>query len=149
MIFTPNLAKTIVWTTVRRAPTGPPTRIYADGSISWFVRRRSFSSNENDDKTRTTTTGSEWRKHQLDKLEQKFSGGNNNNNNRGQQWTTGTDIYAEPEIIQHDEELQPMWKNMESRVRGRKPRTKAENGGKTGRQNIKKTDEELWLIEGL
>lgn len=58
-------------------------------------------------------------------------------------------MYAEPEAIEKEEELQPMWKNMESRVRNRRPQTLADTKGKTGRQNIKKTDEEMWLQEGL
>eukprot|EP00429_Kryptoperidinium_foliaceum_P004186 CAMPEP_0176012258 /NCGR_PEP_ID=MMETSP0120_2-20121206/5703_1 /TAXON_ID=160619 /ORGANISM="Kryptoperidinium foliaceum, Strain CCMP 1326" /LENGTH=84 /DNA_ID=CAMNT_0017345139 /DNA_START=183 /DNA_END=434 /DNA_ORIENTATION=- len=68
-----------------------------------------------------SSSGMEWRKKQLDKLERKFS---------------------EPAVvIDNDEDLQPMWKEMEGRVTRRRPRTVAENGGKTGRENVKKTDE--------
>lgn len=42
-----------------------------------------------------------------------------------------------------------MWKGMESRVTSRRPKTAAETGGKTGRKNVKKTEEEMWLHEGL
>jgi hypothetical protein len=51
--------------------------------------------------------------------------------------------------VKSDDELQPMWKEMESRVVRRKPRTVSESGGRTGRMNIRKTDEEVWLQEGL
>ena len=51
--------------------------------------------------------------------------------------------------VRSDEELQPMWKEMESRVARRKPRTLGQTGGRTGRMNIRKTDEEVWLQEGL
>ena len=66
---------------------------------------------------------SEWRKQQLDKLERKFSS---------------------PEIT-NDEDLQPLWQDMERRVARRRPR---ENGPK-GRKNVRKTDEEQWLAAGL
>jgi len=66
---------------------------------------------------------------QLDKIERKFT---------------------EPsEIVGNDEDLQPTWKDMESRVTRRRPRTVEEMGGKTGRVNVRKTDEEMWLREGL
>ena len=42
-----------------------------------------------------------------------------------------------------------MWKQMEGRVIHRKPRTVEEMGGRTGRVNVKITDEEMWLREGL
>jgi len=76
-----------------------------------------------------TPKQAEWRKQQLDKLEKKFQDG--------------------PREITNDEDLQPMWKSMESRVSSRRPRTLADTGGKSGRMNIKKTDEEMWLREGL
>mmetsp|Transcript_4986 Transcript_4986/g.11907 ORF Transcript_4986/g.11907 Transcript_4986/m.11907 type:complete len:143 (+) Transcript_4986:164-592(+) len=75
--------------------------------------------------------GSEWRKAQLDKLESKFK-----------KQTEVLDIESE-------EDLQPMWKEMEGRVTRRRPRTLADTGGKSGRMNIKKTDEDVWLEQGL
>lgn len=71
----------------------------------------------------------EWRKKQLDILERKFS---------------------EPKVkVENEEDLQPMWKEMEGRVTRRRPRTVEEMGGKTGRVNVRNTDEEMWLREGL
>ena len=67
----------------------------------------------------------EWRKRQLEKLESKFT------------------------EVTNDEDLQPMWREMESRVVKRKPRTLRDTGGRTGRINIRKTDEDIWLQEGL
>jgi hypothetical protein len=72
----------------------------------------------------------EWRKKQLNKLENKFQ-------------------ESELLTIVSEEDLQPMWKSMERRVKNRRPRTKEELGGRTGRTNIKQTDEEMWLQEGL
>jgi hypothetical protein len=87
---------------------------------------RSHSTDGN--KKATSSVGKEWRKTQLENLEKKF---------------------LEPLEIESEEELQPMWQSMESRVKHRKPRTLQETGGKTGRVNIRKTDEEMWLKEGL
>jgi hypothetical protein len=67
-----------------------------------------------------------WRKDQLDKLKRKF---------------------LEPaQIIKGDEDLQPMWQAMERRVKNRLPPRK---DGKKGRTNVKKTDEDVWLEQGL
>lgn len=79
---------------------------------------------------RDFSAGTEWRKKQLDKLENKFQ-------------------QSEALTIENEEDLQPMWSSMESRVKNRRPRTKEQLGGKTGRTNIKRTDEEMWLQEGL
>jgi hypothetical protein len=77
----------------------------------------------------TGSMGTEWRKKQLDKLERKFT---------------------DPKVqVDNDEELQPTWKEMEGRVVRRRPRTVEEMGGRTGRINVRKTDEEIWLQEGL
>mmetsp|Transcript_15992 Transcript_15992/g.18452 ORF Transcript_15992/g.18452 Transcript_15992/m.18452 type:complete len:160 (+) Transcript_15992:141-620(+) len=69
-----------------------------------------------------------WRKQQLEKIENKFD-------------KTFT--------IENEEDLQPMWKGMESRVIRRKVRTLEDTKGRSGRMNIKKTDEDVWLEEGL
>ena len=57
--------------------------------------------------------------------------------------------FKETQDIQNEEDLQPMWKEMEGRVTRRKPRTTTDTGGKSGRENIPKTDEEVWEQEGL
>lgn len=72
---------------------------------------------------------SSWNKKQIDKIERKFK---------------------EPsQKVDSDEELQQMWKAMEGRVTRRRPRTLGDTGGKTGRVNVRKTDEEMWLQEGF
>jgi hypothetical protein len=91
---------------------------------------RGFSSREGGGLSSASSASTEWRKKQLDKLENKFQ-------------------ESEPLTIESEEDLQPMWKSMESRVKNRRPRTKEELGGRTGRTNIKRTDEEMWLQEGL
>ena len=84
--------------------------------------------------TSSSTSGLEWRQRQLLKLEQKFE----------------TKSTAEPaQTIESADDLQQMWREMEGRVTRRRMRTAEEMGGKTGRTNIKSTDEEYWLQEGL
>ena len=78
-----------------------------------------------------TSQSVEWRKHQLDKLEQQFSP-------------------DEPVLdVVSEDEVQPMWREMESRVTNRKSLTAAQRGGRVGRRNVRTTDEEIWLKEGL
>jgi hypothetical protein len=75
----------------------------------------------------------EWRKHQLDRLllqQQKFQP-------------------AQEVMIASDDDLQPMWKDMERRVTRRKPVTIQQAGPKVGRRNVRPTDEEAWLQAGL
>jgi len=83
----------------------------------------------------TTAAAADWRKSQLDQLEQKFN------------TTTST-----PSVIDRDEDVQPMWKDMESRVTKRKSLTMEERTRKQqpiGRRNIRPTDEDAWLDAGL
>ena len=85
---------------------------------------------------------SEWRKHQLQKLQDKFSTTTTSS-------SSGSNDSEPTQIVNCDEDLQPMWKEMESRVTRRRLKTKTEMGGRTGRMNQKRTDEDLWLQEGL
>lgn len=77
----------------------------------------------------TATSSVEWRKEQLDQLERKFSD-------------------PQPQAM-NDEDLQPAWKAMESRVTKRRSLTTEQRRGKTGRSNIRRTEEEVWLESGL
>jgi len=77
----------------------------------------------------TASSSIEWRKIQLEKLSQKFT--------------------APAQAVESEDDVQPMWKEMESRVTKRRPLTKAQRGGRVGRINVRKTDEEIWLQEGL
>lgn len=58
----------------------------------------------------------------------------------------------EPIDISSDFEIQPMWKDMESRVVRRRSIAISEalqKGKKLGRRNVGKTDEDAWLKAGL
>jgi hypothetical protein len=47
-----------------------------------------------------------------------------------------------------DEEIQPYWKALESRVKNRKSRIAGING-QSGRVGVRKTEEDFWLEAGL
>jgi hypothetical protein len=76
----------------------------------------------------SSSTPDDWRKQQLQKLQRKFQANN---------------------TIESEEELQPMWKEMEGRVTRRKPRTVQQTGGRAGHMNVRKTDEDVWAQEGM
>ena len=80
---------------------------------------------------------SRWKKGQLTKIEQKVA---------------KAEAKPQPLDIKTDDEVQQMWKDMESRVTRRKSFTMEEamtKGRKVGRRNVRKTDEEAWLSAGL
>jgi len=82
---------------------------------------------------------SRWRKGQLGKIETQVKGQDQME-------------LPEPLEINSDDEVQQMWKDMESRVTRRRTLTIADAkmmGKKVGRSNIRKTDEEAWLMAGL
>jgi hypothetical protein len=102
---------------------------------------RAFSSKGGDGGSSSAlSAGMEWRKKQLDKLENKFPA-----------YPVGDDwlVNERPMTVESEEDLQPMWSSMESRVKNRRSRTKEQLGGKSGRRNIKRTDEELRLEAGF
>jgi hypothetical protein len=104
--------------------------------IIYPARSRLLSSSQDGDKTTTSsTTTKEWRRKQLDALEKRFA--------------ESEDLVEDK--IQDDEGLQDMWKSMESRVRNRRSMTVEQQTkkGTSGRTNIRKTDEDVWLQEGL
>uniref|UniRef100_A0A7S2LLP5 Uncharacterized protein n=1 Tax=Leptocylindrus danicus TaxID=163516 RepID=A0A7S2LLP5_9STRA len=79
---------------------------------------------------------SSWRRDELNGIRDKLS--------------NSTDEIKE---VRSDEELQDMWRQMESRVtKRRRPMTVQEaalKGKAVGRRNVRPTDEEVWLDAGL
>jgi len=93
----------------------------------------------------------QWRRKQIDKLENKFTPTTEEEKGSGITRNEGRNNCNDgaPDITS-DEELQPMWRDMESRVTRRRSLTAAERGpGKVGRRNIRKGDEDVWLAGGL
>ena len=86
----------------------------------------------------------DWRKEKLLNIEQKFQSSGCNSSTVV--WSGEAPPITE---ITEEEDLQSMWKAMESRVTKRRSRPLAESRGKVGRTNIRRTEEDLWLEEGL
>ena len=135
-------------------------RAHTQSEVVVVVVDRSFSSSSSSSPPPPSPSPNAWRKRQLEKLEQKFVVENQTNGDDSSSSTvissasasaSTTDTSKSTTVIdvRSDEELQPMWKEMESRVARRKPRTLRQTGGRTGRVNIRKTDEEVWLQQGL
>lgn len=53
------------------------------------------------------------------------------------------------QLIETEKDLQPMWQAMERRVKNRPPPPSSNKDGRSGRMNVKKTEEDVWLEEGL
>ena len=94
----------------------------------------------------------QWRRKQIDTLESKFTpaageGGDHNDTEVDDENGSRDNT---PDGITSDEELQPMWRDMESRVTRRRSLTAVERkAGEVGRRNIRKSDEDVWLEGGL
>lgn len=87
----------------------------------------------------------QWRRAQIEKVERKFSEAENDCVDEGEDSADR----SEPLSIESDEDLQDVWRNMESRVTKRRSLTAAERGGIVGRRNIRKSDEDVWLESGV
>jgi hypothetical protein len=100
-----------------------------------------------------------WKRKQFRKIEDKFrqpesaaAGGNSDtqiastNRTNWPAWPTDGDV---PLAIDKDEDVQPMWKGMESRVTKRKSLTLTQRGGVSGRRNVRRSDEDIWLEAGV
>jgi hypothetical protein len=110
-------------------------------SCASLLQTSSSSSNDNG-KLSSVIDGldasSRWKRDQLNKITDKFM--------------EDSDLRKQPLQIKSDDEVQPMWREMESRVLRRKSVTMAEaltKGMKTGRRNIRNTDEDIWMDAGL
>lgn len=112
---------------ISRAVAGKPLL-----SRFYFVSlTRTFASDQGKgDQSATGTSPVAWRKGQLERLEQSL-------------------LYPKPPAIDHEADLQPEWKAMESRVTKRRSLTTEQLGGKSGRTNIGKSEEDVWLENGL
>ena len=100
---------------------------------------RFLSSTFDDSSSTMKPNTSSWRRDELEGIAQKFD-------------DPESEMQGENQI-RSDQELQQMWKEMESRVTKRRtPMTLGEasmKGKVVGRKNIRPTDEEAWLNAGL
>ena len=117
-------------------------------ALTWSAR---FHSNNNkgstvngsaDDIIDSAAATTQWKRNQYQQLEDKFN-----------KKLSPTDTQnVEPLNIENYEDVQPMWKEMESRVTRRRSLTLEqlrERGGVSGRQNIRKSEEDYWQKAGV
>lgn len=94
-----------------------------------------------------------WKKGQLARLSDNLKATNEEDglHSSSTHQRVGVDVTV-PNEIDSDEDVQPMWREMESRVVKRRSLTIEEakiKGKGTGRSNLRHTDEEAWLNAGL
>lgn len=111
----------------------------------------------------------QWKRNQYRKIEERFQQQQHAPSSSGDSDTTTTSTTEQstttkpsfpawptdndkPLPIYSDDDVQPMWKGMESRVTKRKALTEADlarKGVSSGRNNVRKSDEDLWLAAGV
>mmetsp|Transcript_28253 Transcript_28253/g.81716 ORF Transcript_28253/g.81716 Transcript_28253/m.81716 type:complete len:187 (-) Transcript_28253:46-606(-) len=141
-----------------RQQTNASTRVFFSGRRCFASANGAVNGVSGDDEGQSSDPAAsslaasmQWRRKQIDTLESKFTPaageGDDINGTEGDE-KNGSDDDT-PDIIS-DKELQPMWRDMESRVTRRRSLTAAERGPeKVGRRNIRKSDEDVWLASGL
>jgi hypothetical protein len=90
----------------------------------------------------STAATTQWKRNHYRKITEKFEANTKdapNNNPRPE----------EPLQIDNYEDVQPMWKQMESRVTRRRSLTADQRGGVSGRRNVRRSDEDVWLEAGV
>ena len=107
----------------------------------------------------STAATARWKRNHYSKIEDNFPPAAEEED--GHETATGNNskfTTAAPSPLQADstplsidkyEDVQPMWKQMESRVTKRRPLTADQRGGLSGRRNVRKSDEDLWLEAGV
>ena len=98
----------------------------------------------------------QWKRGHYRKIEDKFSplhqrDEGENDENDASDATAANETWATPEPLHIDsyDDVQPMWKEMESRVTRRRSLTLQERGGVSGRRNVRRSDEDVWPEAGV
>ena len=107
----------------------------------------------------STAATTQWKRTHYQNLEDKF---NDSTKDDDEENDNDTDIQIksssssstkqqkqQPLSIDRYEDVQPMWKEMESRVTKRRSLTLQDRGGVSGRRNVRKSDEDVWLEAGV
>jgi membrane protein involved in colicin uptake len=137
---------------VRKKGGSSPQMIFNHFSLSWSMRYHSSKGSHGvngsaDGIIDSAAATTQWKRNQYRKIEDKFK--NNNESNR----LSPTDTQnLEPLNIDNYEDVQPMWKEMESRVTRRRSLTLEQlkqRGGVSGRRNIRKSEEDYWERAGV
>ena len=130
------------------------------------MRNLSFSSDDNNgingstngssDILKSAAATTQWKRKHYQTIEDKFQSNKdttantpNNSNLESADDTNQSKDKDEPLSIESYEDVQPMWKEMESRVTKRRSLTFDERKGISGRRNVRKSDEDVWLANGV
>ena len=141
----------------------------SSSKVRLFMRNLSSSSTSDDnngingstkgssDILKSTAATTQWKRKHYQTIEDKFQSNkdttinttNTPNSNESADDINQSKDKDEPLSIESYEDVQPMWKEMESRVTKRRSLTLDERKGISGRRNIRKSDEDVWLSAGV
>lgn len=116
----------------------------------------SSSSSSGSDVVDSASATAQWKRDHYRKIEDKFRPGQSQGD--GNEGTEEDHANGdgkppaqrpEPLAIESYEDVQPMWKEMESRVTRRRSLSLEQRGGVSGRRNIRRSDEDEWLEAGV
>ena len=133
----------------RGASSSPQKIIPNHLSFTWSIRCHSNNNQGSgvngsaDDIIDSAAATTQWKRNHYQKIEDKF-------NNKTSSTTDTQNL--EPLNIDDYEDVQPMWKAMESRVTQRRSLTLEQlkrRGGVSGRRNIRKSEEDYWVKAGV
>ncbi|EJK45801.1 hypothetical protein THAOC_35565, partial [Thalassiosira oceanica] len=133
----------IIVSSIRHAKSSSQPRAWSDLGVSFERLRRTSSSYSRDDLNGDTASSAsgitssaaattQWKRQQYEKIERRFRPDE-----------------TKPLQIDNYEDVQPAWREMESRVTKRRSLTLEERQGVSGRRNVRKSDEDLWLQAGV
>lgn len=114
------------------------------------------STNGSSDILTSAAATTQWKRKHYQTIEDKFQSNKDTTNttkntpiNCNESDTNQSKDKDEPLSIESYEDVQPMWKEMESRVTKRRSLTLEDRKGVSGRRNVRKSDEDVWLANGV
>ena len=115
------------------------------------------STNGTSDILTSAAATTQWKRKHYQTIEDKFQSNKDTTNttsnplncNESVDNTNQSKDKDEPLSIESYEDVQPMWKEMESRVTKRRSLTLEDRKGVSGRRNVRKSDEDVWLSAGV
>ena len=122
-----------------------------DNGIVINGQSSTMSASQSSDILESAAATTQWKRSQYQNIQDKFNKtniGDTPTNESSTQQTTNQK-QQEPLNITNYDDVQPMWKEMESRVTKRRSLTLQQRGGVSGRRNVRKSDEDVWLEAGV
>ena len=110
-------------------------------------------SSQSSDIVESAAATTHWKRSHYQNIENKFHNTKADDDAPTNELSSNTNRkQQEPLNITNDDDVQPMWKEMESRVTKRRSLTLQQlqqRGGVSGRRNMRKSDEDVWLEAGV